>query len=163
MSRGVTYFMNGPKLAKKPSLLFGKFVTYCTACRIPCHLDCATQDEKANCDVMDHTIPEETRTCRVCPGKCSWNLHASEPFIGHTLRVHIKRFKWYDCEGKQSTTTGALKKTYETRLKKELNLPKIMEMLAAEIRTQKKDAVEQVITILRLLGRLYQIKLVFSK
>ncbi len=39
----------------------------------------------------------------------------------------------------------------------------MMEVLAAEIRTKKKDVVGQVITILRLLDRLYQLKLVFSK
>ncbi len=50
------------KLAKKPTLPFGEFVTYCTTCRIPCHLHCASRDGKANCDVMDHTMSEETHT-----------------------------------------------------------------------------------------------------
>lgn len=53
------------------SLPFGVRVTNCETCQISCHIDCGLKGGKVDCDVMDHSMPEESRTCRVCPGNCS--------------------------------------------------------------------------------------------
>ena len=90
-------------VAKKKGLPLGNYVTNCTKCQITCHRLCGLKKEKFACDVMDHSMPEESRTCRVCPDKCSWDLHAS-----------VKPFKWICVKEPQSSTFYAIKKKYET-------------------------------------------------
>ncbi len=64
----------------KLSLPFGKYVTNCQTCKVTCHSICGVKGGKVGCDVMDHSVPEDSRCCHVCPGKCSWKVHTNQPF-----------------------------------------------------------------------------------
>ena len=54
-----------------------------------CHESYDIEDDKANCCVMDHSSPEEIRTCRV--SKCSWEVHDNDTY------------RW-ECEREKQTT-----------------------------------------------------------
>ena len=65
---------------RRVSLAFGEYVTNCTECKMTCHLVCGIKGDKVDCDVMDHSMPQESRTCRVCPGGyCGRCIAASRP------------------------------------------------------------------------------------
>ena len=75
---------------RRVSLAFGEYVTNCTECKMTCHLVCGIKGDKVDCDVMDHSMPQESRTCRVCPGGYLWSVHRSESA------------RWENCPKKKS-------------------------------------------------------------
>ena len=130
-------------LAVKNVLLhFGKRAMNCQTCQMTCHLECATSDGTFNCDVMDHSLPEERRTCLVCPGNCPWNVHRKDSY-------RLKK------DG-QTTTCRAIKEKYEAKLKRKLTLPKLVQVLQTDIEKKKKELVELVATLLRFVKRLHK-------
>ena len=92
----------GINLVNKVRLPFGKVVTNCTECKMTCHPDCGLTSGAFDCDVMDHSLEEKVRTCRVCPKKCLWNLHV------------IESFKWDIEEETEMVSLNLMKRNYET-------------------------------------------------
>ncbi|XP_071803411.1 uncharacterized protein [Asterias amurensis] len=54
----------------------GNFITNCMSCHFTCHYPCAIANdkEKRNCYAMTDGV------CRVCPGKCIWNVHFNQKY-----------------------------------------------------------------------------------
>ena len=100
-------------------LPLGDCVTNCTKCQVTCHSVCGVNQKKADCEVMDHSMPENVRTCRVCLGKCSWKVHANQPF------------KWEFSSEK--TSSVVVKKKYETELNKTLTSEELLDVLEEEM------------------------------
>ena len=127
---------------KNALLPFGKYVTNCENCQMTCHAECGTSDNTFHCDVMDHSLPEENRTCQVCPGKCPWNVH----------RKDLYRLNY---EGQlQTTSSRVIKENYEAKLKRKLTLPQLVAVLETDINKKKKELVELVEILLRSARRL---------
>ena len=57
-------------VSQKIGIPHGQWVTNCTKCNITCHESCSSVNNKANCDVINHSKGVTIRTCRVCPGNC---------------------------------------------------------------------------------------------
>ena len=112
-----------------------------------CHSPCGLNDNTENyeCDSMDHSLPEETRTCRVCPGKCSWKVHNKQGSA------------WYCKQEAETTTSGAIKQKYERKLNRNLTWEQVMGALNVDYAEKKTDLVVLVETILRHTRQLNQI------
>ena len=112
-------------LKKKLEMPYGQFLTNCTKCNITCHEICCSANEKAKCDVMDHSKRISVRTCRVCPGNCMWNVHASQPF------------RWEHVQQKETTSAAAVKERYEEKLKRKLTADEFLFELDLEIKANE--------------------------
>ena len=113
-------------VAQKIGIPYGQWVTNCSNCNITCHTSCGSENEKDNCDVMDHSEAVAVRTCRVCPGNCIWNFHASEPF------------RWEFIQQTEETSTEAIRQKYEIKLNRKLTVEQLMQEVAKEIEANEK-------------------------
>ena len=121
-------------VAKKVALPFGKFVTNCTECKMTCHPDCGLTGGLYDCDVMDHSMEENVLTCRVCPKKCLWNVHANESF------------KWINVKEIQTVLLNLLKKNYDTT--RDLTWQEFANNLKADLDEAKWNVGDLVETVL---------------
>ncbi|XP_043910027.1 uncharacterized protein LOC122787397 [Protopterus annectens] len=55
----------------------GNYITNCQKCHFTCHYPCRipNDDGKSECNAMDHS-----GKCKVCPGKCIWNVHFNQKY-----------------------------------------------------------------------------------
>ena len=113
-------------VAQKIGIPYGQWVTNCSNCNMTCHTSCGSENEKDNCDVMDHSEAVAVRTCRVCPGNCIWNFHASEPF------------RWEFIQQTEETSTEAIRQKYEIKLNRKLTVEQLMQEVAKEIEANEK-------------------------
>ncbi|KXJ30015.1 uncharacterized protein LOC110235649 [Exaiptasia diaphana] len=103
---------------KKVDLKHGEHVTNCLFCHSTCHYPCRIpkDEDKMNCAAMvDHDH------CKVCPNKCSWNMHFNNGY----------RFKLYTENVKK--TSRELKKRYEVAKEKKSEKERIMSGLSTEL------------------------------
>ena len=119
---------------KKVALPFGEFVTNCTECKMTCHPNCGLTDNLYDCNVMDHSMEENIRTCRVCPKKCLWNVHANESF------------KWINKGENQTVSLNLLKRNYDTT--KDLTWQEFANNLKADLDEAKWNVVDLIETVL---------------
>ena len=108
----------------KMKLGSGEFATNCSVCKKTCHMKCAYSTEKKyKCLAIkeDH--------CTVCPYKCHWSRHRSEPFI-YELRVE-----------KTTKTAEALCKRYEDASGKKLTTEQIIKTCTSDLYLLKNEAV----------------------
>ncbi|XP_028971378.2 uncharacterized protein LOC106024252 [Esox lucius] len=65
----------------------GTFITNCQQCNVTCHYPCYIPDDnlKINCAAMTNG------QCRVCPGKCIWNVHFNMKYRLEYTTVTEKR------------------------------------------------------------------------
>ena len=132
-------FQLNVNVVNKVPLPFGEVVTNCTECKVTCHPDCGLTNDVVDCHVMDHSMEENVRTCRVCPKKCLWNLHANESF------------KWINQEENQTVSLNAVKRKYETDLMlRNLTSQEFAERLGADVEAAKREIVELIQTVLDL-------------
>lgn len=113
--------------SKKVTLEKGKFVTNCHGCNFTCHYPCAysNDEDKRGCSAM------KNGNCKVCPGRCLWNVHHNMQFRFETETV------------KQTRTYANLKKQYEEALGKHMTIEKIIDQLEEEY----EDVQEQVLQL----------------
>ena len=121
-------------VVQKVALPFGEVVTNCTKCKMTCHPDCGLTGGAFDCDVMDHSMEKNIRTCRVCPKKCLWNMHAHESF------------KWININENQTVSLNLLKRNYETT--KDLTWQEFADQLEADLDETKGNVVNLVQTVL---------------
>ena len=126
-------FQLDANIVKKVALPFGKVATNCTECKMTCHPDCGLTIWRGvfDCNVMDHWMEENVRTCRICPKKCLWNVHASESF----KLINVKE-----------NLLNPLKRNYETT--KDLTWQELTDQLEAELEGMKRNVVDLVETLL---------------
>ena len=123
----------------KVDLPFGQVVvTNCTECKRTCLTpDCGLTDGLFECGAIDHLIEENVRTCRVCPNKCLWNVHAMETF------------KWIHEEERQFVSLKSMKKKYETEFGTEdLTTEEFADQLEEGLEDTKQEMVEWVEMVL---------------
>ena len=113
-------------LRSKKESLFGEYSTNCTNCLMTCHIRCGFSNEKKNCDVMDHLMPEESRTCLVCPNRCLWSAHASQPF------------QWVYTRQLKSVSCCAIKEQYEAKLERNLTSQELSVALKKDAKAKRK-------------------------
>ena len=121
-------------VVQKVALPFGEVVTNCTECKMTCHPNCGLTDNLFDCDVMDHSMEENIRTCRVCPKKCLWNAHA------------IESFKWINVKEIQTVLLNLLKKNYDTT--RDLTWQEFANNLKADLDEAKWNVVDLFETVL---------------
>ena len=110
-NKDFTYTVEVPKFKKipKPSAV----TTTCLTCNFTCHPNCAysNDSDKYHCSAMDDGV------CRVCPNKCSWEVHCNLPYLFEQYtqsetRTYEDLKKRYESAktGKEQVTAMKLKK-----------------------------------------------------
>ncbi|EFX70692.1 hypothetical protein DAPPUDRAFT_217123 [Daphnia pulex] len=135
-------------MPKKVENLYG-YLTNCNKCYVTCHNPCAipNDDGKMECWAMDFSTPRETRSCRICPEKCIWNMHANQPY------------RWEYVTEKQATSSDAIKQKYETELKKKLTAEELVKVLEKDVENNNKIVLQRVDTVSRCIQQLDAIAL----
>ena len=121
---------------------FGEYATNCNNCEMTCHFGCSEKRSSADCDVMDRSVPKETRSCLVC--RCPWEVHDTEST------------NWYQ-DTEKKTTCGAIRENYENKLDKELTAEEVMSALDADVAEKKTNLLEDAKALLRHANRLNEI------
>jgi GTP-binding protein EngB required for normal cell division len=134
---------------KKVDIPAGQYLTNCNKCYVTCHNPCQipNDERKVNCDAMDRSMPEETRTCKICPNKCIWNMHSNQSY------------RWEYVKEKQVTSSGAIKQKYESELKKKLTAKELVEILEKDVEDNNKIVLERVDTVTQCIKKLDEIAL----
>ncbi|KAL1250965.1 hypothetical protein QQF64_018761 [Cirrhinus molitorella] len=103
-----------PKQIKNKST---SFLTNCQTCHFTCHDKCVYADDcdKYRCSAM------KDGKCKVCPGKCVWNVHFNQ------------KYKWDYIIQKRKETYQDLKKRYEAAHGQVMSTEKIFEELENEL------------------------------
>nr|XP_006137172.1 uncharacterized protein LOC102457665 [Pelodiscus sinensis] len=103
-----------------------RYITNCQNCHFTCHYPCMMINDanKGRCAAMDRN----TGRCRVCPGKCVWNVHFNQ------------KYRWEYKLVKEKRTYGQLKEKYETASGEVLSTESVFEKLS-----QEYAAVEQIL------------------
>ena len=96
-------------------------------------------------DVMDHSMPEERRTCLVCPERCPWSAHASQPFKS----VYGFQSKTVSCSD--------VKEEYDAKLGRNLTSEELLEALNEDAKAKRKDFGKLFVPVLLSVQRLNQI------
>uniref|UniRef100_A0A0P5JII0 Uncharacterized protein n=1 Tax=Daphnia magna TaxID=35525 RepID=A0A0P5JII0_9CRUS len=135
-------------MPKKVENLRG-YLTNCNKCYVTCHNPCGipNDDGKMNCWAMDFTTPRDTRSCRICPEKCIWNMHANQPY------------RWEYVTEKQATSSDAIKQKYEAELKKKLTAEELVKVLEKDVDLNNKIVLQRVDTVSRCIQQLDEIAL----
>ena len=99
----------------------------CSECQVACHISGINSEVSWMCDVMDHSMPEESRHCLVCPGKCLRSKHSNDPF------------KWI-CDWEVKLTNAlVIKGEYETNLGQVLTLEEFSEAVNVDMKAKQKE------------------------
>ena len=74
-NRNFTYTVRVPKIIKHDLSGTGIHVTNCLQCNFTCHSNCTVPNrDLTKCSAM------KDGSCTVCPNRCHWNRHVSNPF-----------------------------------------------------------------------------------
>ncbi|KAL1279176.1 hypothetical protein QQF64_025849 [Cirrhinus molitorella] len=121
----------------------GNYLTNCQKCFYTCHDTCvyANDNDKEKCWAMTDG------KCRVCPGKCAWNVHFNQ------------KYKWDYVKEKRKETYQDLKKRYEDAHGQVMSKEKIFEELENEFQTVQDIVAELIEGSQRSLERLQEIAL----
>ncbi|XP_067249267.1 uncharacterized protein [Chanodichthys erythropterus] len=105
--------VNDPKQTENNT---GYFLTNCQTCHFTCHETCAyaSDSDKYKCSAM------RDGKCKVCPGKCVWNVHFNQ------------KYKWTYVPEKKKGTYQDLKKRFEAAHGQVMSKEKIFEELEKE-------------------------------
>ena len=127
----------------------GQYLTNCNKCYVTCHNPCAipNDDGKVSCDAMDRSMAAPVRTCRVCPEKCIWNMHANQPY------------RWDYVTEKQATSSDAIKEKYEKQLKRKLTAQDLVKVLKENLDKNDRAVLKKVNTVSSCIKRLDEIAL----
>ncbi|XP_073804437.1 uncharacterized protein si:ch73-170d6.2 isoform X3 [Danio rerio] len=108
-----------PKQIENPT---GYFLTNCQTCHFTCHDTCTTANDrdKHKCSAM------KDGKCRVCPGKCVWNVHFNQ------------KYKWTYVKERKKETYQDLKKRFEEANGEVMTKEKIFAELEYELEVVQK-------------------------
>nr|XP_006643463.1 PREDICTED: uncharacterized protein LOC102696424 [Lepisosteus oculatus] len=123
----------------------GSFITNCNRCHFTCHFPCMIADDakKSSCSAMDKT----TGTCKVCPGKCEWQVHFNQ------------KYQWEYKTKREKRMYSTLKKEYEKAVGEKMNAEKIHEKLEEELQAVDLQILDLIKTLNQGLARLSEIAL----
>ncbi|XP_030623563.1 uncharacterized protein LOC115806842 [Chanos chanos] len=120
----------------KIDLARGTHVTNCLTCNHTCHYPCGIpkDEDKSGCWAMTNSY------CRICPGKCIWNVHHNVPYRFEVSKV------------KKKCTYENLKKQYENALGEKMSKEKIFKRLETDyeqVQVQVHDMINDLSTCLK--------------
>nr|XP_025038035.1 uncharacterized protein LOC112545021 [Pelodiscus sinensis] len=123
----------------------GNYLTNCQRCHYTCHYPCAIANDagKRWCTAMDRN----TGYCRVCPGKCVWNVHFNQTY------------KWEYTVVKEKQTYAQLKEKYEKASGEVLSTQSMVEKLSQEYAAVEGTLMDLIEKSSRSLQRLQEIAL----
>nr|XP_034986025.1 uncharacterized protein LOC118092263 [Zootoca vivipara] len=95
----------------------GKYITNCMNCHFTCHYPCEIprDEDKRRCGAID----QSTGRCKICPGKCEWNVHFNQKYkFEYTTRKVIRTYeelkqKYEHASGEMMTTEKLLENLNE--------------------------------------------------
>ena len=95
----------------------GENATNCTTCKMTCHAPCpiSSNDKLAECLAMNN------EHCNICPGRCHWSYHKSQPFM-YTVKTQSK-----------TQTIKELAKIYQTNKDMQLTSEKLISRLTTQM------------------------------
>ncbi|XP_038671293.1 uncharacterized protein LOC119975576 [Scyliorhinus canicula] len=107
----------------------GVYVTNCQKCHFTCHYPCKIPKDngKKKCKAMGRN-----GCCKVCPGKCKWNVHFNQ------------KYRFIYETRKEKRTYSELKEKYEKASGEKMTQQNIMEKLQQEL-DEVQDAVLELI------------------
>ncbi|XP_034410679.1 uncharacterized protein LOC117746028 [Cyclopterus lumpus] len=103
---------------QRPLTNKGEYITNCQKCSITCHYPCyvPNDEEKHSCLAMD-----KFGMCKVCPGKCIWNLHSNQTY------------RWEYVPVKEKRTLQELKDKYKKATEGKMTVQELIERQEEEI------------------------------
>uniref|UniRef100_A0A3Q2UBH8 Uncharacterized LOC110367960 n=1 Tax=Fundulus heteroclitus TaxID=8078 RepID=A0A3Q2UBH8_FUNHE len=121
-----------------------QYITNCLQCHVTCHFPCSIprDEDKKGCAAM-----ESDGYCKVCPGKCFWNVHSNQSF------------RWEYTEIKEKITLKELKEKYEKACGQKVTLEKLMRNLISDYESKQYDVVKLIAEAAKCLNRLKEIVL----
>uniref|UniRef100_A0A672KXI4 Uncharacterized LOC107575268 n=1 Tax=Sinocyclocheilus grahami TaxID=75366 RepID=A0A672KXI4_SINGR len=121
----------------------GNFLTNCQTCHFTCHDACvyANDSDKYKCSAM------KDGKCKICPGKCAWNVHFNQ------------KYKWDYVTEKRKETYHDLKKRFEAAHGQVMSKEKIFEELEKELTAVQGNVAELIEKSQKSLERLQEIAL----
>ncbi|XP_048825985.1 uncharacterized protein LOC125704463 isoform X2 [Brienomyrus brachyistius] len=122
----------------------GQYITNCQQCFVTCHYPCTISDDKdkAGCAAMN-----SKGNCRVCAGKCHWNVHFNQ------------KYRWKYKKVKEMRTSEELKANYEKALGAKLTARDIINRQEEDIQRLQDEVLNLIETLRRSLARLKEIAL----
>uniref|UniRef100_A0A672K4Q6 Uncharacterized LOC107576423 n=1 Tax=Sinocyclocheilus grahami TaxID=75366 RepID=A0A672K4Q6_SINGR len=105
-------------VAKQIENKTGNFLTNCQTCHFTCHDACvyANDSDKYKCSAM------KDGKCKICPGKCAWNVHFNQ------------KYKWDYVTESRKETYHDLKNRFEAAHGQVMSNEKIFEELEKELK-----------------------------
>ncbi|KAL1279172.1 hypothetical protein QQF64_025845 [Cirrhinus molitorella] len=119
------------------------YLTNCQKCFYTCHATCGIADDKDK----DKCIAMRNGKCKVCPGKCAWNVHFNQ------------KYKWDYVPEKRKETYQELKKRYEDAHGQVMSKEKIFEELENEFQAVQETVAKLIEASQKSLERLQEIAL----
>ncbi|XP_058867363.1 uncharacterized protein LOC117400979 [Acipenser ruthenus] len=120
------------------------YITNCQNCHFTCHDHCiyANDKDKDKCSAMD-----KTGYCKICPGKCIWNVHFNQ------------KYKWSYVITKEKKTYSELKERFEAAHGEVMTTENIFQKLENEFAAVQEIVYGLIGESHRCLGRLKEIAL----
>ena len=133
---------------RKIDLPVGHYVTNCLNCNYTCHKDCkyAKDEDKFKCSAMNKQGSKDA-TCKVCPQKCSWEVHVNNPY----------RFELY--QEQENRTIDDLKAKYDSAMTNKSQVEAVIETMKKELEQLNRAVLDLINQARRSLQRLKQIAL----
>ena len=117
-NRNFTYTVRVPKVIKHDLTGTGIHVTNCLQCNYTCHSNCTVADgDLTKCSAM------KDGSCTVCPNRCQWNRHVSNPW-----RFEIT-------EETEERTFDELKRRFDKATERKSRMQVIVANIQAKIRS----------------------------
>ena len=139
-----TYTVKTPKVVRHDLSGTGMYVMNCLNCNYTCHERCAyanDDDEKINCSAM------KDGWCTVCPQRCRWNRHVSNPW-------------WFEVtEETEERTYDELKQRYDEATQAKSRVQVMVANIQATIRSTYDESVGLLVRARQTLQRLDEIAL----
>ncbi|XP_068232723.1 uncharacterized protein [Palaemon carinicauda] len=127
----------------KESIPLGQYITNCLECNRTCHENCGIRDDSAKrgCWAMKDGY------CRICPGKCYWDLHKNIPYKYVCKQVEVKK------------TAKDLQKRYQEATEKKLSAENLIKRVIDEFDAVQLKVLGLTETVRKSLQRLKEIAL----
>ena len=133
---------------RKKSLPVGHYVTNCLKCNFICHEDCKIprNEDMFRCEAMDKKGTRDA-TCRICPQKCSWELHVNSSYM----------FEFY--QDTETVTLDKLRDKYKSAMTNKGEVVAVMENIEMELDRRGAQVIKTIEQARQCLLRLQKIAL----
>ncbi|XP_071793629.1 LOW QUALITY PROTEIN: uncharacterized protein [Asterias amurensis] len=115
----------------------GNYITNCSKCHFTCHFPCAIADDmdKSGCWAMTDGI------CRVCPGKCIWDVHFNQQY-GYEYYTEKEQRKYTQLEERYRDATCKKLTVEQVICKQQEEFEEVLESVALLV-TRSLDSLKR--------------------